>query len=67
MTQRYPFPQSEPYYDEEGRRHFPAPLPGNVMLGIYLEDNGLTWDELSAEEQARLLEAAAAVNRTVAE
>lgn len=67
MTEGYPFPQPEPYYDEEGRLCLPAPLPGNVMLGMYLEANGLTWDELPAEEQARLLEGAAAVNRSVEE
>ncbi|MDE2900094.1 MAG: hypothetical protein OXN15_03595 [Chloroflexota bacterium] len=67
MSQQSPFPQPEPYYDEEGRRVWPAPLPGNVMLGIYLEDNGLTWDELEPETQAELLAAADAVNRAAAE
>ena len=67
MTQAYPYPPSEPYVDEEGRQCLPAPKPGAVMLGTYLDDMGLTWEELDAAEQARLIEGAAAVDRAVAD
>jgi len=46
----------------EGPRVFPPPDEGMVALHAVLEGLGLSWDEISEEDQAKLLAAAEAAS-----